>query len=657
MRARPIVLGVNAAHDAAACVMAGGRVLAAVAEERLTRVKHQEGLPSRAMEYCLDAAGVDGVEAVELIVLNEFPVTDYALELRRSGFGGELVVNPSHHLLHAYYAWIASGFGEAAVLVTDGSGYGYGEYERRQSPLLGTPPPYSEMEEAESLYDADGSELRVLEKRWGLWEAGKPFLRFPSLGHMYSMASQYIFGGWEHAGKTMGLAPYGDAARFPDPIVECTDDGMTLDTAWITRLPERSPEPAHLDDVCRDVAAKVQAELERGTLHLCNLLHRATGRERLCLSGGVALNTVTNGRILRETAFSELFVTPAAGDTGTAIGAALYGHRLAAGELPGWSCPDDFHGRGYTDDELSAALDARRGLVRSERVDDPADAAAGDVAAGAVIGWFEGGSEFGPRALGHRSTIADPRDPRMRDHLNERVKFREPFRPYAASVLAEHAREYFDLVADDPFMLIVASVREARHSEIPSVCHVDGTCRIQTVPPDYRGRYRRLIECFRARTGVPLVLNTSLNIRGEPIVETPEDALGCFLSSNLDVLYLGDRRVEKLRVSEMLASNGTLPNVLVPALADSMLVAAVVRSEDGAALPARYHCQTRTGHRVTIDEGQFRFLSLVDGERTLAEIADLLAPESAAALTERVMELQQRGFVALRASAGALSVD
>jgi carbamoyltransferase len=361
MRARPIVLGVNAAHDAAVCVMAGGRVLAAVAEERLTRVKHQQGLPSRAIEYCLDAARVDGLEAVELIVLNEFPMTDCALELRRSGFGGELVVNPSHHLLHAYYAWISSGV-EAAVLVTDGSGYGYGEYERRQSPLLGTPPPYSEMEEAESLYDADGSELRVVEKRWGLWEAGKPFLRFPSLGHMYSMASQYIFGGWEHAGKTMGLAPYGDAARFPDPIIECTDDGMTLDTAWITRLPERSPEPAHLDDVCRDVAAKVQAELERGIVHLCKLLHRATGRERLCLSGGVALNTVTNGRILRETPFSELFVTPAAGDTGTAIGAALYGHRLAAGELPGWSREDDFHGREYMDDELPAALDARSGL-------------------------------------------------------------------------------------------------------------------------------------------------------------------------------------------------------------------------------------------------------------------------------------------------------
>jgi carbamoyltransferase len=186
---------------------------------------------------------------------------------------------------------------------------------------------------------------------------------------------------------------------------------------------------------------------------------------------------------------------------------------------------------------------------------------------------------------------------------------------------------------------------------------VDGSCRIQTVPADYRGRYRRLIERFFARTGVPLVLNTSLNIRGEPIVETPEDALGCLLSSDLDVLYLGDRRVEKLRVSELLGSNGTLPDTLVPTLGDSMLVAAVARSEDGAALPARYHCQMRTGHRVSIDEAQFRFLGLVDGKRTLAEIADLLGAESVASVTERVMELQQKGFVALRASAGALSAD
>ena len=655
MHSGPTVLGINAAHDAAVCAMVGGRVVAAVAEERLTRVKHQHGLPTRAIDYCLDGAGLDGLEAVELIVLNEFPMTDFALELRSAGFGGELVVNPSHHLLHAYYAWVASGFREAAILVTDGSGYGYGEYERRQSPLLGAAPPYSEMEEAESLYLADGSDLSVVVKRWGLWEASRPFLRFPSLGHMYSMASQYIFGGWEHAGKTMGLAPYGDASRFPDPIVECDDDGLTLDTLWITKLPERSAEPAHLDATCRDVAAKVQAELERGVLHLCNLLHRATGQPRLCLSGGVGLNTVTNGRILRETPFSELFVTPAAGDAGVAIGAAIYGHRRLAGELPEWHSPDDFHGREYTDEEVDAAIEARGGLVRSEPVDDPADAAAADVAHGAVIGWFEGGSEFGPRALGHRSTVADPRDPRMRDHLNDVVKFREPFRPYAASVLPEHAREYFDLLADDPFMLVVASVLDSQRSAIPSVCHVDGTCRVQTVPPDYRGRYRRMIERFFARTGVPLVLNTSLNIRGEPIVETPDDALRCFLSSSLDVLYLGDRRIEKVRVSDALASDGAAVDSFVPTLSDSMLVAAVVKSKDGAALPARYHCQTRTGHRAPIEEDEFRLLTLVDGRRTIAELAELLESETPGSVAQRVTALQQRGFVAVRVGAAALS--
>jgi carbamoyltransferase len=240
-----IVLGINAVHDAAVCVLVDGELVGAVAEERLSRQKHHRGFPRLALEYCLHAAGGRGLRDVSVIVLNESVNTDYALMLRHEAdFTGDLIVNPSHHLLHAYYAVTASRLCRPVVLVLDGSGYSYGEHERRGSPLLGPAPPYSEMEETQSIFqvDADG-ELTLVDKQWGLWQASEPFTRFPSLGHMYSAASEYIFGSLDHAGKTMGLAPYGDAAHFPDPIVTYGTDGLTIDTEWITRLPPRSDQP------------------------------------------------------------------------------------------------------------------------------------------------------------------------------------------------------------------------------------------------------------------------------------------------------------------------------------------------------------------------------------------------------------------------------
>jgi carbamoyltransferase len=643
MAARRTVLGLNTAHDAAACLMVDGVMAVAVAEERLTRVKHHEGFPHRALEYCLEAAGIASLDAVDAIVINEYTHTDFGLDLRHAGFRGQIFTNPSHHLLHAYYAWIASGFDDPAVLVTDGSGYAYGEYERRESPLLGPPPPYSEMEEAESLYEVEQGELRLVHKNWGLWTASRPFYRFPSLGHMFSAASQYIFGQWTHAGKTMGLAPYGDAGRFPDPIIEYGPAGMRIDTEWITRLPPRTSDPAHFDQTCRDIAAKVQVEVEQAILYLCNRLHEETGRSRLCLTGGVGLNSVANGRILRETPFTELYITPAAGDSGVAIGAALYGDRMLAGQVPRWHANHTFHGRSYGDDEVEAALEAGAGLIRGERLDDPAAAAARDVVDGKVIGWFEGASEFGPRALGHRSIVCDPRLPEMRDRLNESVKFREPFRPYAASVLVEHAADYFALLGDDPFMMTVTDIHEAERATIPSVCHVDDTCRIQTVDEDYPGRYRRLIERVFAETGVPMVLNTSFNIRGEPIVETPEDALGCFLGCNMDVLYVEEWRIEKVT-----ADSADDPEALVPVLNAGVSFGSVTDSADGGALAPRFYSRARTGHEASISRLEYRVGQRVNGISTVAEIGEGLPGTAPGEVASTVARLQRNGLLALR---------
>jgi carbamoyltransferase len=642
-----VVLGLNSAHDAAACLLINGELVVAVSEERLSRVKYHKGFPHRAIQYCLDAAGLPDLNAVDCIVLNELTDCDYDTDLLVGGYQGRLITNPSHHLLHAYYAWVASGYADAAVLILDGSGYSYGEYQRRGRPeheLGGGPgPEFSEMEEAESLYEIGSGDLTVVSKRWALWHANQPYYRFASLGHMYSIASQYIFGSFNHAGKTMGLAAFGDPGALGDPIIDLSGPEMDIDTLWITRLPPRSPAPAEQDEVCRNVAAKVQAELERAILHLAEQLHRRTGKTRLAVSGGVGLNSVTNGRLLRESSFSELFITPAAGDAGVAIGAALYGHRELTGAVPVWDYRHDYHGRVYSADEVDAALTDRADLVSWEDVEDQvAERAAADIAAGSVVGWFDLGSEFGPRSLGHRSIICDPRVPGMKDYLNEHVKFREPFRPYAASVLAEHAATYFDLGVDDPFMLIVAEVRAEHAPLVPSIVHADGTCRIQSVAPNHQGRFRALIEAFHDLTGLPLVLNTSFNIRGEPIVETPADALECFLATNFDVLYLQGRRVSKVR-----AVDASDPAGLVPVLSPNLTLETEVPTSRGAAGPARQLVRTRTGHRSILDRVEFELLTRVDRARTVAEIAGLAGVPTADAVTA-FERLQLRGLVAFR---------
>ena len=587
--------------------------------------------------------GVAGLTAVDTVVINEYVKDDMGLVVRQAGFDGNLIVNPSHHLLHAYYAWIASNLNRPAVLILDGAGYNYGEYKRRNSPMLGPPPPFSEMEESESMYVVDeDDDLTLVRKRWGMWVSSDPFLRFPSLGHMYSVASEYIFGHMQHAGKTMGLAPYGDASRFPDPIIEYTPDGLVIDTEWITKVPPRSSEPAHLDAICRDMAAKVQAELERAVLYLCTELHELTGAEDLCLSGGVGLNSVTNGMILRQTPFTRLFVTPASGDSGVAIGAALYGHRETTRRIVRWKDYNNYHGHRNTTEELTAAIKSRDLFVDAEPVPDMPGAAAADIADGKFVGWFEGGSEFGPRALGHRSILCDPRPPEMRDRLNALVKFREPFRPYAASVLAEYVNAFFDAPDDDPFMMTVVRVREPQATALASVRHMDGTCRIQSVDREHPGEYRRLIERFYEMTGLPLVLNTSFNIRGEPIVETPDDAIDCFLGCNLDVLYLGG-----FRITKYCAETSDHPELLVPSLSKSVSIWAVIDNKAGAAASPRYHCQSRTGHTTAISADDYVLLSAIDARRSTAEIAALHPGCSPEEILRAVSALQQRGLVCL----------
>jgi carbamoyltransferase len=641
------VLGINCAHDAAACVLRDGQFKMAIAEERLVRRKHQDQFPQLAVKYCLDSVGIKGINDVDCVVINEYEQTDFAYRVAKDGYQGMLLSNPSHHLLHAYYAWVASGFDEAAILIVDGSGYSYGGYKRRGSPALGDPPLFSEMEETESLYHARGNDVNVVDKRWGLWQASRPYYRFPSLGHMYSMASQYIFGDWVHAGKTMGLASFGDPNAWDRPIVTYTSSGLSVDTEWITDLPPRSKLPAHLDKTCCDIAAKVQQELENGLLYLARRLYERTACKNLCISGGVALNGIANYRIVREGPFSKVFVTPAASDSGVAIGAAFFGIHRLTNDCPRVSYTHDFHGRSYSETEISEVL-RQCSLVKPELVHNSALEAARDIAGGKIVGWFEGGSEFGPRALGHRSILCDPRDKLVKKRLNETVKFREIFRPYAAAILREYCKDFFELDGDSPYMLLVAKVRDDKRYLIPGVCHVDHTCRIQTVPPDHLGNFRKLIEYFMELTGMPLVLNTSFNIRGEPVVETPEEAIECFLGSNFDVLYLQNYRITKVSIGDASEFKN-----LVPVLNGNLSLAAVLKSGGGKWGDTNAYVQTRTGHKIEVSLAEFEILKLVDAEKTIGQIWELVPEQTNC--RELFSSLKQRGFVSFRIERGVQS--
>lgn len=561
-----LVLGVNLSHDRSACLMRDGKVVVAIEEERLDRIKHSEGflvsghferltktIPMKSIAYTLATAGV-GLDELDLVVGNRPASDESDVRLRR-----ELPVKdpdriralpmPSHHLAHACAGYFGSPFEDAAILVVDGVGSripGSGRIEKhslfvgegtRVRPVLATSyaPDFSDVGLG-LFYEYFTAKLGFV-TRWG----------HPTFG-------SFSCGGYTEAGKTMGLAPYGELRPDWGPLLRIDGDdvGVTvaeLDAAWGSWLArdgrgyEESAPDSWQAQFAKDVARKVQDELEEAMLHLVRWAYALTGKRRLCFTGGTALNSVANQRIVTEGPFEEVYLLPPAGDAGVALGAAGYGYHRLLGGTERHPIHSASLGRSYGTDEVLAAIKEVDGDVdyREATIDEVAAL----LAAQYVVGWCQGGSEMGPRALGQRSILADPRHPAMRDYLNVVVKHREPFRPYAPSVLAEHAEAWFDMRVDSPFMLLVPAVREDRRSAVPAITHIDGTARVQTVRREFNPRYHELIEAFRRRTGVPLVLNTSYNDAGEPIVETPADGLRTFLRTELDYLYIGDYLVSK----------------------------------------------------------------------------------------------------------------
>ncbi len=553
-------LGINLGHDRAVAISSGGRLLAAIEEERLDRCKHSPGirrvngqvqldLPWNAIRYCLETVGIDLHELAS--VTANSPGRDVGPQLAARSFGGVPVLKlPSHHLGHAYSAWWPSGFEESIVLVVDATG------STDQNGFT----------ESYTLYRGGADELQLIHAE----KVDANLTGVGTLGMLYEEVTRrigfvtHIENGLSHAeaGKTMGLAPYGGKADVFSRWIHAREGSYSLEIPGYDILLEMHA----LEKACGKVqgkpwmcphlvelAAKVQQEIEEALLHLVREAKRETGLSHLCLAGGVALNSVANHRIVRELELEGFFAFPAAGDSGIAAGCALWAnHRHDGCRITRVPMTRSTLGRCSTPDQVKAAVLAKGNELKLEILTsaEMASRTAEALAMGRVVARFEGGSEYGPRALGHRSILADPTFPQMRDVLNLRVKHREAYRPFAPVVPLEAAEQVFELGTESPYMLLVAPVRTELRQILPSITHCDGTGRVQTVvEEENRFLHSVCLHLCDLRGGPPVVLNTSYNLAGEPIVESAEDALRTFMATDIDHLALEDYWICKKHVA------------------------------------------------------------------------------------------------------------
>ena len=589
------ILGISCFyHDAAAALIRDGELIAAAEEERFSRKKHDSDFPRLAIRYCLETAGITA-EDLDYVVFYEKPFVKFERILTTSlqvvtkswkvfgdamttwlldklwvknlirqelGIPSSRILFSEHHLSHAASTFLCSPFDEAAILTVDG----VGEWATA------------------TMGRGKGTEIKLLRE-----------IRFPhSVGLLYSAFTAFLgFEVNEGEYKVMGMAPYGtpryvdkvhklihlDAdgsfwldmdyfcfhhsstrtynSKFTDLFGEPRDPSWHFFTessgypSYFEPKPSNYAELAAKNQHYADVAASIQQVTEEIVLGMVRSLHKETGLERICMAGGVALNSVANGRIIKETQIREVFIQPAAGDGGGALGAALYAYHCALGKPRQFVMRHAYWGQEFGQGEIN---DFARGCGMPSqtysREEDLLDAVVGELQAGHVVGWFQGRFEWGPRALGSRSIIADPRRHDMKEIVNIKIKFREPFRPFAPSVLAESAERFFDL-PDAPrhyparFMLYVVDVKEGQADVLPAITHVDGTARLQTVHKAESPLYYKLIDRFGQATGVPVILNTSFNLKGEPIVTTPANAFSTFSRSGMDSLVLGNCLIRK----------------------------------------------------------------------------------------------------------------
>jgi len=556
------VLGTGLSHDGSACLLKDGLVAVAVEKERITRRKHDGGNDDDAIRYCLAAEGIS-LDDIELVVQN----ANFSMfERGNEWFQGcrlvaqhPRVVTLSHHLAHAYSAVGTAPYDEAAVLVIDGCGNAYDESLDRAAALSLAPTHDAELDhlhfEKDSYYHFDGGRLTPIVKDyspWGYRVRGYsmcPQTTKHSIGGLYQAASSYCLGGVDDSGKLMGLAPYGRPGIFREEIFALRDGRVFVNYDWMAQFdrPCRSPEDLETNfQYYADMAHWVQREVERALLYLVDHRYELHPSKNLAYAGGVALNAVANRRILQESRFESLYVQPAAGDNGLALGCAYYGWLCVLERERRRHGGSSSFGRVYSTAHVTGELLQRADMLEFTEASDVVEETSALLADGKMVGWFQGRSEFGPRALGHRSILADPRKPGARDFINSRIKSREDFRPFAPAVVNEDASAYFDCSQPSPYMLLVAPARSEWRDAIQSVVHVDGSCRLQTVTAEADSLFHSLLRSFERRTGLPILLNTSFNRRKMPIVETPADAMDFFLECELDLLVI-DRFIVRKR--------------------------------------------------------------------------------------------------------------
>jgi carbamoyltransferase len=544
-------------HDAAVCLLRDGVPIAAASEQAFSRKKHDERFPVHAITWALSHAGIT-IDQVSIVAFYDKPLVKFErilkshlahfprsfpqfcrgipswfstklrldkLLLREFGYTGAIIYG-QHHRSHAASAFYASGFDEATLLTVDGVGewstatWGVGR----------------------------GTEIEM-----------KGEIRFPhSLGLLYSAFTAYLgFKVNSAEYKVMGLAPYGEP-KYVDNIKQMFhlrpdgtfrldmrhfdfDHGIRMYNSRFEEVmgqPTRLMEAPTLDQFHKDVARSVQEVVNEAMVKLATSAVESTGIPRLCLSGGVALNCVANGHILREAPIEDLFVQPAAGDAGGAMGVALWAWHSLLNKPRAWRMDNAYLGPGYTDEEAEFALDELGAVYHRMDRQPLLDKTAALIDQAMVVGWYQGRLEWGPRALGHRSILGDARQPEMRDIINRKIKFREGFRPFAPTVLEECVGQYFEIDRPSPYMLLVAQV-SAHAIPLPAITHVDNSARIQTINRKQDALYYDLIDTFKKRTGCGVVINTSMNVRGEPIVNSPTDAYECFMRTHMDALIIG----------------------------------------------------------------------------------------------------------------------
>lgn len=565
------ILGLNAFHgDSSACILKDGEVIVALEEERIRRIKHWAGFPIEAIKYCLQDAGIS-IKEVDYITISRDPSANVIKKIKhtlknkvslsaildrytnskkvksvKATLAEELgvseseikaeIINVEHHRSHLGSSFFASPFEKSALLSIDG----FGDFTSTMTAI------------------GNGNQIEVLDS-----------VHFPhSAGIFYTSFTQYLgFPKYGDEYKVMGLAPYGKPLyvdKLKD-VIEFTDDGLFrlnlkyfkhhkdgVKMSWeggepdiegifsdymIEKFGPSRKREDELTQYHKDLAASVQRICEELIFHILNHLHKKTGLDNLCVAGGVAQNSVANGKIIKYTPFKSVYIPPAGHDAGTSMGSALYLYNHILKQKRAKATYSGALGSHFDDSEIETYLKSQNVNFRKYKDDEINNKVTDCIIHGGVVGWFQGRAEFGPRALGHRSIIADPRRADAKEILNLKIKRRESFRPFAPSILKEFAQDYFADADNVPFMEKVYLIKEEMRSKIPAVTHVDGTGRLQTVDKDYEPRYHSLISAFNKKTGVPILLNTSFN-ENEPIVNSPANALDCFLRTKMDMLVL-----------------------------------------------------------------------------------------------------------------------